>query len=94
MLFWIACTDKPGSNALRMKTRPDHLKWLETIKPNIVFCGALLGDDGETMIGSFFVSDLPDRAAAEAQAAGDPYSKAGLFESVAIRRFRKVIPQG
>jgi uncharacterized protein YciI len=38
--------------------------------------------------------EFPDRAAAEAFAAGDPYRKAGLFESVIIRRWKKVLPSG
>ncbi len=36
-------------------------------------------------------SRVADRAAAEAIAAGDPYAKAGLFESVEIRAFRCAI---
>ena len=37
---------------------------------------------------SLIVVDGADRAAAEAIAAGDPYAKAGLFESVKITAFR------
>ena len=40
------------------------------------------------------ILDLPDRAAADAFAAGDPYAKAGLFESVTIHPWRKVFPKG
>jgi uncharacterized protein YciI len=35
--------------------------------------------------------DVADRAAAEAFAAGDPYAKAGLFASVELIRWNKVI---
>ncbi len=52
--------------------------------------GATLSDDGESMTGSFLLIDMADRAVAEAFAAGDPFAKAGLFESVEIRRWRKV----
>ena len=52
----------------------------------------LLADDGETPIGSGFVVDFPDRASAEAFFAEDPYNKAGLFQSVAITPYRKVLP--
>ena len=42
-------------------------------------------------MGSLLIIDFPDRVAAESCAAGDPYAKAGLFESVEIRPWKKVI---
>jgi uncharacterized protein YciI len=45
------------------------------------------------MIGSLLILDLADRQTAEDFAANDPYSKAGLFESVAIHPWRKVLPK-
>jgi uncharacterized protein YciI len=44
--------------------------------------------------GSLLVVEAADRAEAEAFAAADPYAKAGLFESVAIRPFRTVFKDG
>ena len=44
------------------------------------------------MNGSVVILDLEDLAAAEAFAAGDPYKKAGLFESVTISAWKKVLP--
>jgi hypothetical protein len=52
----------------------------------------LQSDDGNSMTGSLLIMDFPDRAAVEAFAAGDPYAAAGLFESVVIRRWKKVLP--
>ncbi len=43
------------------------------------------------MQGSLLVIDAPDLEAAKKFAAGDPYVKAGLFERVKIRPWRKVI---
>ncbi len=37
--------------------------------------------------------DLPDKQAAETFAANDPYAKAGLFESVTIKPWKKVFPE-
>jgi uncharacterized protein YciI len=91
MQFICFLTDKPHSNALRMATRPKHLEHLEAIKSKIVFCGPQLSDDGQTMIGSLFVFELPDRAAAEEMVKSDPYYKAGLFESTVIRAFKRFI---
>ncbi|MEO0773881.1 MAG: YciI family protein, partial [Pseudomonadota bacterium] len=52
--------------------------------------GPLLNDAGD-MCGSLVVLDVPDMAAAEAFVAGDPYGKAGLFESVELIPWNKVI---
>ena len=94
MLFHIHCIDKADSGEVRAANRPDHLVYIQGFEDQIVIAGPMLSDDGEAMLGSVFIFDAPDRAAAEAFAADDPYAKAGLFESVTIRRFRQVIPAG
>lgn len=45
------------------------------------------------MIGSLLVLEVADRAALDSFLADDPYAKAGLFQSVAVKRFRKVFPK-
>jgi uncharacterized protein YciI len=90
MLFSIICLDKPGHFDLRMKTRPDHLKWLETDAPAALFIGPLIAEDGTTMVGSLYVAEFADLAAAKAFQTSDPYDKAGLFEKVIINATRNV----
>lgn len=90
MLFIVLATDKPGAARIRADKRPDHIEYLESFGDALVAGGATLSDDGESMTGSFLLIDMADRAAVEAFAAGDPFAKAGLFESVEIRRWRKV----
>lgn len=94
MLFIFLCTDKPGSEPLRLANRAAHLAYLNLHIDNLFAAGPTLSDDGAGMNGSLLVLDFPDRAAAEAFAAGDPYAKAGLFESVIIRPWKKVLPVG
>ena len=89
MLWTIHCLDRPNGVELRKSTRPRHLDYLERSKGKIVFCGPLMTEDGQAMIGSLFILEVPGRADAEAFSKGDPYSEAGLFESVTIRRVRK-----
>lgn len=43
------------------------------------------------MCGSLVILDCADRAAAEAWVAGDPYGIAGLFESVTVTEWKRVI---
>lgn len=90
MLFALICTDKPGSLDIRKANRADHLAYAEETGV-VTLGGPFLGDDGESMTGSFLVIDVPDRAAAEAWAAKDPYALAGLFQSVDIRPWRRLI---
>ncbi|HSO43642.1 MAG: YciI family protein [Rhodospirillales bacterium] len=92
MLFVIYCVDRPGQEPLRLENRPAHLAFLGSYKDNVVAAGPLQSDDGNSMVGSLLIMDFPDHDAAEAFAAGDPYAAAGLFESVVIRRWKKVLP--
>jgi uncharacterized protein len=93
MLFVLINTDRPASLDLRMSTRPAHLAWLTGEAGKILTGGALLDAAGQP-IGSLLVLDVADRAEAEAFAAADPYTKAGLFESSVIRPYRQVYKDG
>lgn len=92
MHFVIYCLDKPGHAQVRTDNRPAHVEYLKASADKIVCAGPMLSDDGEGMIGSALVMEFADRAEAEAWAASDPYAKAGLFESVSIRAWKKVYP--
>lgn len=92
MLFVIFCTDKPGSLAVRQENRAAHLAYLAGFEEQVVAAGPTLAGDGTTMNGSLLILDLADAAAADAFVAGDPYGKAGLFESVVVRPWRRVLP--
>ncbi|MGF1641788.1 MAG: YciI family protein [Rhodospirillales bacterium] len=92
MLFMFVCTDRPYHESLRAETRQAHLDYLGAFRSRVVMAGPTQTDDGAHMTGSLLIMDFDDRQAAEAFAAGDPYNKAGLFESVVIRRWKQVIP--
>jgi len=85
------CFKKMDSGDIRTTSRPAHLQYLKGFGERIVAGGATLSDDGEAVTGSFLLVDMADRAAVEAFAGDDPFAKAGLFGSVEIRRWRKVI---
>lgn len=92
MLFMFYCDDKPGHEQLRLDTRQAHLDYLGGFKDRAVAVGPTLTDDGQNMNGSLLILDLADRKEAEDFAVNDPYAKAGLFQSVTIRAWKKVIP--
>lgn len=87
MLFAIHAKDKADSLELRKATRAAHLEFLVDFQ--IPVGGPLLDANGD-MCGSCLILDVPDRAAAEAFIAGDPYGLAGLFESIELHEFMKV----
>ena len=95
MHFVFYCKDKPGHEQVRSANRLAHLDYLETHRERLLCAGPLLagGGEGSRMIGSLLILDLADHKAAEEFAANDPYTKAGLFESVAIHPWRKVLPK-
>lgn len=92
MHFAIVCLDKPQSADLRARNRPAHLEHLESRRAQILAAGPLLSDDGQTPVGSLLVMEFADLEAARAFAAEDPYNQAGLFRSVTICPWRKVLP--
>jgi len=92
-MFFVYCVDKPGHASVRATNRPAHLEYLGDYADKIVAGGPTLTEDGEGMSGSVFMIDFPDRAAVEAFLADEPYAKAGLFESIIIRPWKKVFPK-
>lgn len=93
MQFAIYCLDKEGHVQTRLDNRPAHAEHLKAHNDQLLIAGPLLSDDGATMIGSLLVVEMADRAAVDKFLAADPYSKAGLFQSVTVKPFRKVFPQ-
>ena len=90
MLFAIYALDKTDSLDLRMANRPAHFDYVEQTG-QVKAGGPLLAEDGETMIGSLAIVDVEDLEAAHTWSKGDPYRKAGLFQSVDIRAWKWLI---
>ncbi len=89
MLIAIICIDKPGALEIRKANRDAHLAHIKGADGAIVQAGPFLDAEGE-MCGSLLIYD-GDLAGAEAWAAADPYAAAGLFQSVEIRPWKKVV---
>lgn len=89
MLYALIARDKPGALQTRLDNRDAHLAYIE--KTGVVSqAGPLLNAD-EEMIGSLVVLDVPGLPEAEAWAENDPYARAGLFRSVELIPWKKVI---
>lgn len=92
MQYAIYGLDQPNGLDIRKANRDAHVAHLRRHIDNIVVAGPLLSDDGATMIGSLIVIDFADKAQLDAFLTDDPYAKAGLFQSVAVRPWKKVLP--
>ena len=90
MLFALICTDKPNSLELRQQSRPDHLKFLESLGNSLKAAGPFTDDEGRPT-GSLVVIEAEDSAAISEIAARDPYAVAGLFASVEIKPWKWLI---
>lgn len=93
MLFAFMLLDRPGAGALRQQVRPLHKAYLAEMHDRIAFAGPLVGDDGTTMVGSLMVIDFPDRPAAHAWLAAEPFTQAGVFASMSVQAFVNLWPQ-
>lgn len=94
MLYVAYCLDKPGHAPIRAENRPAHLEFLKKYPAQIVIAGPVLSDDGQQMVGSLFILEFENRAEVDGFLKNDPYAKAGLFASVDVRPWRKVIERG
>lgn len=88
MLYAVICKDKPGALQTRLDTRAAHLAYIEAT--GIVKMAGPFLEEGQ-MCGSLVILDCDSLDAAQAWAAGDPYAAAGLFDSVSVTEWKKVV---
>jgi uncharacterized protein len=91
-MFVVHCQDKPGAGQVRLDNRAAHLEFLKANLDKIVMAGPVQTEDRTGMVGSVLVLDFATRAELDGFLAQDPYAKAGLFESVTVLPYKKVLP--
>ena len=89
MLVALVARDKPGHLEIRKANRQAHLDY-GAASGKVFLAGPLLAEDGG-MCGSLIILEVSDLDEARDWAAGDPYARAGLFASVEINEWKKVI---
>jgi uncharacterized protein len=89
MRYALICLDKPNALQTRVENRPAHLEHLQST--GVVEQAGPFIDAAGQMCGSLIVLDVASKVEAEAWAAADPYAKAGLFQSVMIQEWKRVI---
>lgn len=88
MHWLIKCRSKPATDDLREATLPAHRNFLDGYPEVTWYSGPLFSDDNRNAIGSLRLIEFPDRAAALAYINADPYTKAGIFQSIIIERWQ------
>src|SRR3974390_594790 len=92
MLYVVHALDKKDILPTRAKHYRDHRIHLDRAEDHavdVVTAGTLVGDDGETPVGSIFVVDAAARAAVDAFSRSNPYHKNGVWDRVQIHRYNK-----
>lgn len=99
MLYMICATDAPNSLEKRLEARPAHLARLNTLKDEgrLVIAGPFPAIDSPDpgpagFTGSLVVAEFNSIEDAKAWADADPYIDAGVYESVIVKPYKKVLP--
>ena len=99
MLFAIVSQDVENSLPLRKQARPAHIARLEALKEegSLVLAGpnpAIESDDpGDAgFTGSVVIAEFNSLSDAQSWADADPYVDAGVYASVSVKPFKKVLP--
>jgi uncharacterized protein YciI len=88
MHWLIKCRSKPATDALRLATIDAHRHFLDGYPEVTWYSGPLFTDDNKNAIGSLRLIEFPDRGAALAYINADPYTKAGIFETITVERWK------
>ena len=99
MLYAVISKDVPNSLETRLKIRPAHLERLETLKAqgHLILAGPHPAIDAPDpgaagFSGSLIVAQFPSLEDARAWAEADPYNESGVYASVTVKPFKKVLP--
>ncbi|WP_374355263.1 YciI family protein [Chitinimonas sp.] len=99
MYYAITGQDTADSLAKRLENRPAHLARLQALQAEgrLLLAGPFPAIDSPDpgpsgFSGSLIVAEFADLAAARAWADTDPYLAAGVYASVEVRPFKKVLP--
>jgi uncharacterized protein YciI len=99
MLYAIVGQDVPDSLSLRLAARPAHLERLHALQQagRLLLAGPFPAIDSNDpgaagFSGSLIVAEFDTLADARSWADADPYVAAGVYASVSVKPFKKVLP--
>lgn len=99
MLYAIFGTDREDSLEARMEVRPEHVERLKALQAEgrLIMAGPHPAIDSEDpgeagFTGSLVVAEFDSLESAQEWANADPYTLTGVFESVSVKPYKKVLP--
>ena len=93
MLFVVRLTDKPGSSAIRQKSQPAHLRWLEEHQSEILSAGSLRVDAHSAPVGAMWIVSAQHKEEVEDLLRTDPFWQQGLRQSFEVLIWSKAFPE-
>jgi len=99
VLYVIIGKDVPDSNTARAAARPAHIERVAALQKSgrLILAGPCPAIDATDpgpagFTGSLIVAEFESLSTAREWAAADPYVTSGVFQSVDVQPFRKVLP--
>ncbi|MET0116472.1 MAG: YciI family protein [Sedimenticola sp.] len=99
MFYAIMGTDREDSLEARLAARPEHLERLIALQEEgrLLIAGPHPAIDSEDpgpagFTGSLVVAEFESLEAAKEWAENDPYTLTGVFASVSVKPYKKVLP--
>ncbi len=99
MFYAIIAEDRPGSLQDRLQARPAHLERLQGLQEEgrLLLAGPHPAIDSPApgpagFSGSLVVAEFDSLEQAQAWADADPYVSAGVYATVTVKPFKKVLP--
>ncbi len=89
MPYLICAIDHEGKEKMREELRDAHRKHLKSVGDILLDSGALLDDDGVTIIGGLSILDTESKEEAHRFANEDPYSIAGIRKETSVIKWRR-----
>jgi uncharacterized protein len=89
MRYALICLDKANALQTRVENRAAHLAYIQ--ETGVVEQAGPFIDAAGQMCGSLLILGVASKSEAEAWATNDPYAKAGLFQSVMVQEWKRVI---
>ena len=89
MLYMCYGVDGPEGAERRGVAREKHFAYLDKHADILVLGGATLADADDKRTGSLLLINVPNRAAADSFADGEPLRRAGVFQSYTVSRMRR-----
>ena len=99
MFYAIIAEDKPNTLNIRLAVRPEHLERIKQLnnEGRLLLAGPHPSIDAEDpgeagFTGSLILAEFESLEAAKAWADDDPFVKAGVYDKITVKPFRKVLP--